>query len=225
MKPTLTPTGWRNRFGVARPPMLDLYCGGGGSSMGFANAGWDVTGVDSEPQPHYPFKFHRGDAVEFAKEHGHKFEAIVGGPVCKYYSKTQRIRGNDHPAQIPDTRAVMRASGKLYVIENVEDAESELLDPMMLCGLDFGLHTYRHRLFESNVRLTRPGPHVAHPVKTVKMGRWVEPGEFYHAVGRFSGVDYIRRDMGVGWMNRDEIAQCIPPVYTEHIGTQLLRSL
>jgi hypothetical protein len=28
--------------------------------------------------------------------------------------------------------------------------------------------------------------------------------------------------MGIDWMTRDELAQAIPPAYTEFIGTQLL---
>ena len=212
-------------LGVAKPRALDAYCGGGGTSKGLADAGWLVDGVDLYPQPGYPFKIYKADAVAFINEYGHKYEAIVTGPVCKWYSKTARINNNDHPQQIPDTRAALRASGKPYVIENVEQAEDHLINPTMLCGLDFGLHTYRHRLFESNVRLTRPCRHGEHQETTVKMGRPINPGDFYHAVGRFSGVAYVREDMGVEWMTRDQIAQCIPPVYAEYIGTQLKASL
>lgn len=211
----------------AKPRLLEAFCGGGGTSKGFADAGWLVDGVDCERQPGYPYpdRFHRGDAIEFIYDHGHKYQAITGGPVCKWYSKTARINNVDHPQQIPATRAAMRASGKLYVIENVEEAEDELIDPMMLCGQDFGLHTYRHRLFESNVRLTRPCRHAEHLEPTVKMGRPIKPGDYYHAVGNFSGVEYVRADMGVWWMNRLQISQCIPPAYAEHVGRQLIRSL
>lgn len=31
--------------------------------------------------------------------------------------------------------------------------------------------------------------------------------------------------MGISWMNRDELTQAIPPVFTEHIGVQLLMLL
>ena len=211
-------------LGVAKPRLLEVYCGAGGSAVGFDRAGWIVDGVDIVAQRHYPFKFFKADAVEFIYEHGHKYHAITGGPVCKRYSKTWRINSADHPAQIPATRQAMRSTGLPYVIENVEDALPELLDPMMLCGQDFGLHTYRHRLFESNVRLTRPGTHAPHIRRTVKMGR-ERVGDYYHAVGHFAATDYIRKDMGVEWMSRDEISQCIPPAYTEHVGTQLKASL
>ncbi|WP_372671287.1 hypothetical protein [Amycolatopsis kentuckyensis] len=57
------------------------------------------------------------------------------------------------------------------------------------------------------------------------MGRPLQAGDWYHAVGNFSGVPYVRADMGVPWMNRDGIRECIPPVYARHIGTQLLAHL
>jgi DNA (cytosine-5)-methyltransferase 1 len=113
-------------------------------------AGFDVVGVDLFDQPRYPFEFHQGDAVAFLREHGHEFDAVHASPPCQRFSKAQRIMKNDHPDLIGPTREVLLELGVPYVIENVEDARPELIDPVTLCGASFGLHTYRHRLFESS---------------------------------------------------------------------------
>lgn len=226
-----------------RPRLLDLYCCQGGAGVGYHLAGFDVYGVDIDPQPNYPFPFHQGDvldvlarlnagdAIDFTHPDGTvewltlaDFVARHASPPCQRYSLAQRIQKRVHPDLIGPTREALMASGKPYVIENVEDARPELIDPVTLCGATFGLHTYRHRLFESNVPLDTPA-HPRHLASTVKMGRALQPGDWYHAVGNFSGVEYIRGDLGVPWMNRDGIRECIPPVYAEYVGAQLLASL
>ncbi|WP_328447424.1 DNA methylase [Amycolatopsis sp. NBC_00438] len=209
-----------------RPRILIGFCCQGGEAMGYWQAGFDITGVDINPQLRFPFTFVQGDAIAYAREHGHEYAAVAGGPPCQGYSLTHRIHGNDHPRLIAQFREVVARLGKPYVIENVEEARAELRDAVLLCGAmaGFGLHTYRHRLFETNWPLTVPD-HPEHGDPMVKMGRPLQPGDWYHAVGNFSGVPYVRADMGVPWMNRDGIRECIPPVYARHIGTQLLAHL
>jgi hypothetical protein len=61
--------------------------------------------------------------------------------------------------------------------------------------------------------------------RQTKMGRKPKDGEFIHVIGNFSGVAYARRAMDIDWMNRDEMAQAIPPAYTQFIGWQLRAAL
>ena len=48
--------------------LLDLFCCAGGASMGYSQAGFEVTGVDVKDQPSYPFKFIKGDVLEVLKD-------------------------------------------------------------------------------------------------------------------------------------------------------------
>ena len=45
--------------------LLDLYCKAGGASVGYARAGFEVTGIDIKNQKRYPFTFIKaGELVE-----------------------------------------------------------------------------------------------------------------------------------------------------------------
>ena len=51
----------------SNPKCLDLFCCAGGAGMGYKQAGFDVTGIDIEPQPKYPYKFILSDAITYLK--------------------------------------------------------------------------------------------------------------------------------------------------------------
>ncbi|MGW3420455.1 SAM-dependent methyltransferase [Streptomyces phaeochromogenes] len=210
----------------ARPRLLDAFCCQGGAGKGYGDAGFDVTGVDNRPQPRYPHTFVQADAVAFIREHGADFDFIHTSPPCQHDSECQRIRGNDHPDLIAPTRAALESTGRPWVIENVRGAVPKLREPVMLCGAMFGLQTYRHRYFETGggFTLAQP-PHPAHTAPQAKMGRPIPPGHFGQFVGNFSGVGYARRVLGVPWMNRDGIRECIPPAYTQWVGRAFFHSL
>lgn len=225
---------------MSRPKLLDLFCCQGGAARGYVDAGFDVVGVDIEPQPRYPFEFCRGDALSvlrglirgksfwFPTSLGEltlgSFSAVHTSPPCQLYSDTHRINRSDFPDLIGPTRELLERTGLPYVIENVVGAERELRDPVMLCGAMFGRETYRHRLFETNWALTAPN-HPEHVAKTTKMGRAPVAGEYMHIVGNFSGVDKGREVMGMPWASRDGLREAIPPAYTEYIGRQLLEHM
>lgn len=188
--------------------------------MGLYLAGFDVVGVDVKRFDRYPFPFFQADALEFVDLFGHYFDFIWASPPCQAHSETQKLQGNDHPDLIEPLRPLLEATGKPYVIENVEGAP--LRDPVTLCGAMFdGLRTYRHRLFETNWPLRQP-PHPAHEAPQNKMGRPPKDGEFMHVVGNFSGADAGREAMGMPWATRDGLREAIPPAYSEYIGFEFL---
>lgn len=206
--------------------LLDLFCKAGGAAMGYHRAGFEVVGVDCEAQPHYPFEFHRADAIEFWDAHGRRFHAIHASPLCQGFSQGRFIHPEkiDYPNQIAATRAALLRTGKPYVLENVPNAP--LGPSIMLCGLMFGLGVLRHRWFESNLCLLGPA-HPKHPAGVLTGSAHGYSGKdtpMVCVVGHNFRVDVARRAMGIDWMNRDELSQAIPPAYTEFIGKQLLRA-
>jgi DNA (cytosine-5)-methyltransferase 1 len=214
------------------PRLLDLFCCQGGAGTGYARAGFDVVGVDIEPQPRYPFAFRQADALAYFAVHAHKYQAWHASPPCQAHTNAQKIMGNYHRDFIVPTRRAFIEANRYrvafgfdpvpWVIENVPGAP--LIDPVELCGEMFGLETYRHRLFETNWGMTAP-EHPEHVAKTTKMGRTPVPGEYMHVVGNFSGVDKGRQVMGMPWANRDGLREAIPPAYSEYVGRQLIDHL
>jgi DNA (cytosine-5)-methyltransferase 1 len=133
-----------------------------------------------------------------------------------------RKAGKEYVDLIEVTRRELIKTGKPYVIENVPG--SPLINPIELCGSMFGMRTYRHRLFESNIELKAP-PHPEHTAPNAKMGRKLKDGEFIQYVGHFSGVGLVQKMTGLYWLGQGELAQSIPPQYTKYIGEQLMVAL
>lgn len=250
---------------------LDLFCGAGGASMGYNRAGFEMTGVDRSFQKRYPFRFIQDDAISYALAHGYEYDCIVASPPCQAHSNITPDKSK-HIDLIPQTRFVLQSLGLPYIIENVAGAKKAMRNPVMLCGADFGLKVYRHRLFESNVMLLVP-PHVPHRDNTPRAGhavssagfvsvtsggtslkgltagqledmqiwqgrtersrtskpetfhRYISPNGFISVSGHFSAGDYVRFAMGIDWMTNAELAQAIPPAFTEFLGKQLIRHI
>lgn len=215
-----------------KPKLLDLFCGAGGCSMGYHRAGFDVTGVDINHQKNYPFEFIQADALHYPLD---GFDVIHASPPCQAFSKghyrSPRFRagkGKSAPDLIDWIRLRLLKNGKLFVIENV--LEAPLDNPIMLCGTMFdGLKVYRHRLFECGG--FDPGPAPGQCNHTHQMGK--SKGE-YHTLDKSPYITCVghnfeaksgRIAMQIDWMTRDEIAQAIPPAYTEWIGKQLMTIL
>jgi DNA (cytosine-5)-methyltransferase 1 len=221
-----------------RPRLLDLFSGAGGASMGYHLAGFEVVGVDIKPQPRYPFEFVKADALTFPLD---GFDAVAGSPPCRDHSPLAFVRGKAGTGYLlAATRARLAAAGVPYVIENVAGAEQP--GSLVLCGTEFGMNTVdqdgvvrwlkRHRQFEANFLLMGAGGCncSGRRIGGVYGGGGGAPRTQVGKGGRRRGgyqlgADQARAILGVPWMNRDEAAQAIPPVYARFIGEQLLAHL
>jgi DNA (cytosine-5)-methyltransferase 1 len=199
--------------------------------MGYAAAGFEVVGVDSRPMPRYPFEFVQADAMAYPLD---GFDVIHASPPCQAYSITRHSHKVEHPDLLPATLERLRASGKPWIVENVVGAP--LTDALTLCGSMFNLLAYdpktaqtvqlqRHRLFQSSVLLLAPGP-CRHAAGVQVAGVYGGGStDLKHARnvrhGGYTPPDAVRRAlMGIDWMSRRELAQAIPPVYTQWLGDQ-----
>ena len=219
--------------------LIDLFCGGGGCSVGYSNAGFGgIVGIDNVLQPHYPFEFILADAIEAMKilisgkpistDYGllylEDLSAIHASPPCQKYAKTKHLPTNkEHPDMIGITRDLLLESGKPFIIENVPG--SPLVSPVVLNGPSVGLpYVHRERWFECN-GFDVPFGLIPPSGRPIKMGRQVKHGDIIQPVGNFSNVKYARMAMGINWMTQKELSQAIPPAYTEYIGKFLLAHL
>jgi DNA (cytosine-5)-methyltransferase 1 len=239
---------------MTKPRLLDLFCGQGGAAAGYIRAGWDVTGIDRDDHgKRYPGRFIQADALAFLAEHGREYDAIHASPPCQGY--TIATAGNPiarakHQRLIAATRELLLLSGAPWVIENVEQARSQMVEPILLCGRIFDLGAFdedgvplvldRHRLFESNLPLVAPThpKHGDEQVAGVYGGSRrsskpnATPADDRYAARHERHGGYVPRSirvqrelLGIDWMTVKGMQESIPPTYTEFIGRQLLEHM
>ena len=194
--------------------LLDLFCGAGGSAVGYHRAGFEVVGVDHAPQKNYPFEFHLANAMTYPLE---GFDVIHASPPCQAYSRMRHLpwlRDKKYPRLIEPVLERLKAVSVPWVLENVEDAKSVLPMAPWLCGAMFSEPFYRHRLFANNWRLIPPAHRGHHFV--------IRPGRMFGDVGDLANA---REAHCWPWMTKKEQRQAIPPVYTQYIGERLMEYL
>ena len=214
---------------------LDLYSCAGGATRGLQLAGFHVTGVDIAPQPRYiGDAFICADALSLTPTFLASFDLVWSSPPCQALSAMRHLHNaREHLNLIPATRELLKATGRPYVIENVEDARPHLIDPILLCGTIFeleaeGRELQRHRLFETSFPVTAPAcVHSGRPVLGVYGGHVRDrrrPTGKNHASGSNLSIAVGREAMRMPWATGAEISEAIPPAYAEYIARQFLRS-
>lgn len=222
---------------ASKPRLLDLFCGAGGAAVGYERAGFEVIGVDINPQPRYPFEFCHVDAfkfLEFLFESGFEnwwdFDVIHASPPCQKWTLAQNARkfADKHEDLIAPLRPLLEDTHLPYVIENVP--KSPLRADLILCGTQFGLEyegfeLRRHRVFELNWDFGALLPPCSHVLPAAPVFGHSASRDFRRLYGRDFNAEAKREIMGVQWMTREESREAIPPAFTEFIGTQLLAHL
>lgn len=219
--------------------LLDLFCGGGGCSVGYSRAGFEVEGVDlnKNHSRNYPFKFYHSDAIEFLMDNWENYDIVHASPPCQGYSKhvtsvdSKHVstRGKNEPRLIEPLREVLDLLEIPYVIENVVSAREFMNNPIELCGTMFGLPITRHRLFESSMNIPQPEhPKCRGVAKQFSIDRgWDYRDMSVTGKGKGAGIkDRWAEIMGVYWnMTQAEFAESIPPSYTEYLGKKIMEIL
>lgn len=229
---------------MTRPLAFDLFCGAGGAAMGLWWAGFDVIGIDIKKQPRYPFPFVQGDATQPPFDL-RRAAFIWASPTCQAHTSLKTMHNaKAHVDFIPQTRALLKAAGVPYVIENVVGAP--LQNPFRLCGTMFGLgiedaDLRRHRDFESSFPIAAVlecqhssrqtlgvySGHIRNRRRTIGIygeGCRDSRRKFDRGVADFT-VEQGKQAMGIDWMTTAELSQAIPPAYGAFIGALAMRHI
>lgn len=215
---------------MSRPKLLDGFCGAGGAGKGYADAGFEVVGVDNKPQPHYPCRFVQADFFSYLAEHWREYDAFHASPPCQASTALTKgtNKGRRYVDVIPETRYALLGTGRPFVLENVQGAA--LRRDLTLCGEMFDLDVIRHRYFELHGFYALQPSHPAHRGRVAgwRHGKRYD-GPYVAVYGDGGGKGSVaewQRAMGIDWTDdRKAIAEAIPPAYTFHVGTQLLAHL
>lgn len=235
--------------GVLR--LLDLFSGAGGAAVGYHRAGFDVVGVDIEPQPHYPFDFIQGDALRILGRLEYlgswRPDAVHASPPCQAFTQmSAKHRGKGGLADervdlLTPTLELLRPLDIPWIVENVQGSVPPLRPTLKLHGGMFDLGVHRPRLFESNVMLLAPRmPECKEPVgvygdkpdgrrlwtRTRNNGNYKTAAVPKKPILRAPrSTEEAQEAMGMDWADWHGTKEAIPPAYTEFIGQQLMAHL
>jgi DNA (cytosine-5)-methyltransferase 1 len=221
------------------PRLLDLFCGAGGAAKGYQRAGFYVVGVDIDPQPNYcGDEFIQLDALALLDTYlsdgeGIPFDVIHASPPCQdHTSMHTKHDGHGNGWMLDATIDRLRPLTIPWIVENVPGPTVTMRGWwFVLCGSSFGLNVRRHRRFRSNCLLMPPVCCHDQQIPRFRSTDKRRGGNLATVVGVHGHVNYageaeIRNAaMGIDWMSQPELAQAIPPAYTEWIGARLLEAI
>lgn len=227
--------------------VLDLYCGGGGASMGLHQAlmsrsiKHEIIGVDVRNGLDYPFKLINKDVFELSLKFISSFDFIWASPPCQMFTCINHMnrklgRTADWINLIPETRELLILTDKPFVIENVTQAP--IRNDIRLCGVMFGIGVFRHRAFEINNFVCYQPRHPKHDGK-------IGDGKYYQVVSGplFKNKEFQEKHhdfeqwkiaMETPWISVPSdkkelpkghpLAEAVPPAYSRYIMNQYLNN-
>lgn len=208
--------------------LLDLFCGAGMASDGYIMAGFDVEGVDINPQPHYPYPLTQRDALEVLESDlPEEFDVIHASPPCQAHTRAKHLRaaqgGTSKYADLltPVLEILDRRwAHKAWIVENVPGAPG-MDNAVIECGSSYGLGVRRHRLFLSNVPVS--GSVCDHKAQGRPWGVYHVMGDSIPKGGRTArslehGLEVMGVDRVIPW---NSLKEGFPPAYTRHVGSQV----
>jgi len=171
-------TEWKVEMAQTRPTSIDLFCGAGGLTLGFEQAGFDVLAAFdleefnvSTHQKNFPdsaafavdLSEETGDTLrEMASLNGTEIDVVFGGPPCQGFSFGGLQDVNDERNQLvyDFARLVRQLQPKYFVMENVKGLMSgksaSILKSLLL-------------------RLKRAGYHIVEPIRVLNAADYGVP--------------------------------------------------
>lgn len=206
--------------------MLDLFCGEGLAPWGYWQSARfsEIVGVDINPKmsTRYSFDFICADALKLDYDFLMGFDFIHASPPCQAYSKATPDKSK-HPRLIPGTHLMLQATGKPYVIENVEGSGQELRPNLVLCGDDVGLFQMaRKRYFHINsggaaqISIDRQINVGIDAHIQIHGGRYVSRAKLIEVFGLNTIPEQRLRNLSIRG-----IEQGIPPAFTRRIAESI----
>jgi DNA (cytosine-5)-methyltransferase 1 len=221
--------------------VLDLFCGAGMAADGYAQAGFDVVGVDVVIRPGYPYEFHWASALGVLRDRRfvEQFDLVHASPPCQAHTRAKHLRAaqgghSKHGDLLTPTLELLRTHDVPWVVENVEGAPG-MENAVIECGSAYGLKVRRHRLFLASFPLVGSG--CKHKEQGKPVGVYHVMGDTCKGIDRKTGKLVVggstasseeegRQAMGVDRdLSWDELKEGFPPAYTKHVGEQAMRHI